>query len=137
MRNIFLWLYNNTKVLYKIEVQMDAYNTNKPNDFIKHYYRVNKLLRKKYKLEIPITEELYKKFLDGELERVYEIYGGRKGQLYNKGKVVLSLEATSRFYKVSSYTYKAIFVIYNNDQGAGEAVDFAKKIMSDDGSDDF
>ena len=125
MRNIFLLLYNNTKVLYKIEVQMDAYNPKKPNDFIKHYYRVNKLLRKKYRLDIPINEEIYKRYIDWELKKIYEIY--------NDGKVVLSLEDRKI---TKSTTLKTLFVIYNNDHIAGKAVDFAKKSLTAD-SDDF
>ena len=32
-------VYSDTKELYQIKVQMDAYHQEKPNDFIKHYYR--------------------------------------------------------------------------------------------------
>ena len=123
-RDVYFIVYSDTKELYQIKVSLGYYDRKKPNDFIKHYYRVNKLLRKKYKLEIPINEELYKRFLDWELEKVYEIY--------NDGKVVLSFEHR----KIGRYTLRTLFVIYNNNHLAGNAVDFAKKSMSAE-SDDF
>ena len=60
-RDVFLLIYNDTKELYQIKVGMDEYWHKKPNKFMEQYLRVNKLLRKKYKLEIPITDELYKR----------------------------------------------------------------------------
>ena len=103
---------------------MDAYHEEKPNDFIKHYYRVNKLLRKKYRLEIPINNNLYKRWFESEFEKIYEIY--------NDGKVVLSLED----YHFSGVVFKKLFVIYNNNHLARIAVDYAKKSLSAK-SDDF
>ena len=123
-RDVFLLIYNDTKELYQIKVGMDEYWHKKPNKFMEQYLRVNKLLRQKYRLDIPINNELYKRFLDWEIKKIYEIY--------NDGKVVLSLE-DRKFYDM---TLKTLFVIYNNDHIAGKAVDFAKKSLTAD-SDDF
>ena len=124
-RDVYLKLYSDTKDLYQIKVVMDPYFHKKPNELIEHYRRVNKLLRQKYRLDIPLNEEMYKRFIDGESEKIYEIY--------NDGKVVLSFEHR----KIGRLTHRYLFVIYNNNHLAGIAVDFAKKSMSDDGSDDF
>ena len=123
-RDVYLKLYSDTKDLYQIKVVMDPYFHKKPNELIEHYRRVNKILRQKYRLDIPLNEEMYKRFIDGEGEKIYEIY--------NDGKVVLSFE----YEKIGRYKLKTLFVIYNNNHLAKNSVDFAKKSMSAE-SDDF
>ena len=123
-RDVYLMLYSDTKDLYQIKVVMDPYFHKKPNELIEHYRRVNKILRQKYRLDIPLNEEMYKRFIEGESETIYEIY--------NDGKVVLSFE----YEKIGRYKNKTLFVIYNNNHLAKNSVDFAKKSMSAE-SDDF
>ena len=124
-RDLYLNLYSDTKVLYQIKVVMDAYSNKKPNKFIELYRRLNKILRQKYRLDIPLNEEMYRRFIEGETEKIYEIF--------NDGKVVLSFEKRP----IGRYDLKTILVIYNNNHLANIAVDYAKNSLRDDGSDNF
>jgi len=122
-RDVYLNLYSNTGELYQIKVTMDSMDKKTPNVFVQQFLKVRESLKQKYRLDIPINEDIFKRWLDDEFEAIYEIY--------NDGKVILSLED----HRISFAIFKSLYVIYNNDHLAKISVDLAKKynsIKSDD-----
>ena len=120
----FTFYSDSTGKLAIIGVGMDSYDRSKHSNFMKQYVRVNESLKGKYRLDIPINNNLYKRWFESEFEKIYEIY--------NDGKVVLSLQD----YHFHGVVFKKLFVIYNNNHLARNAVDYAKKSLGAK-SDDF
>ena len=117
-RDVYLNLYSNTGDLYQIKVTMDSMDKKTPNVFVQQFLKVRESLKQKYRLDIPINEDIFKRWLDDEFEAIYEIY--------NDGKVILSLED----HRISFAIFKSLYVIYNNDHLARESVTHAKKVLS-------
>ncbi len=107
--------------LYQIKVGMMDRERKRMNELMNHFSKVRDKIKQKYRLDRSFTNDVIQRWINDEVEIIYEIY--------NDGRVVLSLE------DMRGGLFKQVFVIYNNDHLAKISVDLAKKynsIKSDD-----